>query len=113
MTDEGTPAVPPKKRVDLPDHVRAAVLTDIGLTYRRALEADEDSKIRLFLATEQGLDTYEIAQELGISQTSASKYARQGKEILARREEERRARESGDQPAGEDPVRQGEPVPLG
>jgi predicted transcriptional regulator len=105
--------VPPKRKIDLPDHVRDAVLTDISLTFQRAIEADEAAKIRIFLATEQGLDTYEIAEELRISQTSASKYARQGKEALARREEGKRQREQGSAPAGEDPVRSGEREPVG
>jgi DNA-binding NarL/FixJ family response regulator len=97
----------------LPDHVRAAVLADIELTHERAVTAEEDDKVRIFLATEQGLDTYEIADQLGISQTTVSKYARQGKEILERREREKREREPArDQPAGRDPDRSGEPEPV-
>lgn len=106
--------MPPKKKVSLPDHVRAAVLTDLAVTHQQALDADERDKIRIFLATEQGLDTYEIADELGISQTSVSKYARLGKQALERRAEERRARESeGGRRTGEDPVRSGEREPVG
>jgi hypothetical protein len=109
---EGT-AVPPRKKVTLPDHVRDAVLTDIALTYQNALDADEAAKIRLFLATEQGLDTYEIAEKLGISQTSASKYARQGKEALARRSEGGASESARGQQPGEDPVRSGERAAVG
>lgn len=111
-TEEGTP-VPPRKRVTLPDHVRAAVLADIALTHQNAITADENRKVRIFLATEQGLDTYELAEKLGVSQTTVSKYAGQGKAILSRREEEERERESGGRPPGDDPVRPGEFVPHG
>jgi len=103
--------VPPKKKVTLPEHVRNAVLADVALTYQRAMDADEDAKIRIYLATEQGLDTYELADELSISQTTASKYKIQGKQALERREEKRQ-RESGGGSAGEDPVRPGEREPV-
>lgn len=106
--------MPPKKRVTLPDHVRAAVLADVALSHKTAQDADENSKIRLYLATEQGLDTYELAEELGISQTSVSKYARLGREALERRKREREARESArDQQPGEDPLRPGELESIG
>lgn len=104
--------MPPKKKVDLPDHVRAAVLADIALTHQSAITADENDKVRIYLATVQGLDTYEVAAELRISQTTASKYARLGREILERREREKREREQGSHPAGDDPVRPGELEPL-
>ncbi|MFG3718237.1 hypothetical protein ACGF8D_10615 [Streptomyces massasporeus] len=97
----------------MPDHVRAAVLADISLTHQAAITAEENDKIRIYLATEQGLDTYEIADELRISQTSVSKYARQGKEIFERRTQEAREREPGGRPASEDPVRSAEPEPVG
>ncbi|GAA1427684.1 hypothetical protein GCM10009601_39370 [Streptomyces thermospinosisporus] len=105
--------MPPKKKVTLPEHVRAAVLADIELTHQTAIQAEENDKVRIFLATQQGLDTYEIADKLGISQSSVSKYARQGREILERRRREAEARESGGQPSGEDPFRPGEPEPVG
>ncbi|MEW2498347.1 hypothetical protein AB0942_33160 [Streptomyces nodosus] len=96
----------------MPDHVRGAVLTDLALTHQTAINADENDKVRIHLATEQGLDTYEIAQALNISQSTASKYARLGREILERREQERSALESArNQQPGEDPVRSGELVP--
>ncbi|MFF5471021.1 helix-turn-helix domain-containing protein [Streptomyces achromogenes] len=106
--------MPPKKKVNLPDHVRAAVLADIALTHESAVRAEENDKIRIFLATEQGLDTYEIADELGdVSQQTVSRWARQGREILERREREKREREQGDHTAGEDPVRPRERQPIG
>lgn len=106
--------MPPKKKVDLPDHVRAAVLADIALTHESAVTAEENDKVRIYLATEQGLDTYEIAEELGdVSQQTVSRWARQGREILERREREKRQREQGGHSTGEDPVRSGEPAPVG
>ena len=107
VNQQGDTAMPPKKRVDLPDHVREAVLGDVGLSYQSALDAEENSRIRIYLATEQGLTTQEIANQLGISQTSASKYAREGKEAYLRREQ---ARNSG---SGHDPVRSPELVQNG
>ncbi|WP_410088765.1 sigma factor-like helix-turn-helix DNA-binding protein [Streptomyces sp. t39] len=50
------------------------------------MDALERDKIRIYLATEQGLETYEIAERLGLSRTSVNKYARQGREALASRE---------------------------
>lgn len=106
--------MPPKKKVTLPDHVRAAVRAEVGLSYQNAREADETSKIRIYLAIEQGLDQDELAEELGdVSQQTISRWARQGKDILARREREKRQRESaGGWPAGQDPLRPGEPEPV-
>lgn len=106
--------MPPKKKVTLPDHVRGAVLADLALTHQSAITADENEKVRIYLATVQGLDTYEIADGLQISQTTASKYARLGKEILERRQREAQERESaGGWPVGQDPLRPGEPEPVG
>lgn len=99
--------VPPKKRVDLPEHVRAAVLADVHLDYVSAADALERSKIRIYLATVQGLTTYEIADDLGVSQAVVSKWSRQGKEIYDRRESARSQR------LGQDPVRSGERQPIG
>lgn len=99
--------MPPRKKATLPDHVRAAVLDDIALTHEAAMDALERDKIRIYLATEQGLDTYEIADRLGLSQTSVSKYAGQGRRALAEREQ--RARESAGNFGGSvDPDRPGE-----
>jgi DNA-directed RNA polymerase specialized sigma subunit len=99
--------MPPRKRVDLPDHVREAVLADIALTHAQALDAEERDKIRIYLGTEQGLTTREIADEVGLGQTSVSKYAREGKEAYERRQQARSRR------AGEDPDGPAEPGPIG
>lgn len=103
--------MPPRKRVDLPDHVREAVLSDVAITHQQALDADERDKIRIYLATEQGLTTDEIAEELKaagweISQQSVSRYARAGKEALERRQQARSQR------AEPDPDRSGEREPV-
>jgi IS30 family transposase len=105
--------VPPRKKIDLPDHVRSAVLEDVALTYQSALNADEQSKIRIHLALEQGVTTRELEEELGVPQQTISRWGRQGKEALERRREARPKRESArDQQPGEDPVRPGELEPL-
>ena len=104
--------MPPRKKVTLPDHVRAAVLADIVLSHQTTITAEENEKVRIFLATEQGLDTYEIAEHLGMSQSGVSNYRRQGKEIWERRELEKRSRGARGNPIGEDPLRSGELTPL-
>jgi transposase-like protein len=85
--------------VELPDHVRAAVLADVGLTHQQAITAEENDKVRVYLAVEQGVTTYEICQELGVSQSVVSNWRRQGEEIFRRRESARSNQ------AGVDPVR--------
>ncbi|MGW2513626.1 helix-turn-helix domain-containing protein [Streptomyces scopuliridis] len=92
--------MPPKKKVDLPDHVREAVLDDVALSHQEAIDAEERDKIRIFLATEQGLSTYEIATKLGVSQQVVSKWSRQGEEARNRRR-------------GGDPHRSGELIQNG
>lgn len=99
--------MPPKKKVELPDHVRKAALADVKLSYRLSIEADESAKIRIYLGTEQGLSTYEIAEDLGVSQPVVSKWSRQGREAYERREEARNRR------GGVDPDRSGELTALG
>lgn len=98
--------MPPRKRVDLPDHVREAVLSDVAITHQQALDADERDKIRVYLATEQGLTNEEIAEALGVAQQSVSRYARAGKEALERRQQARSHR------AEPDPDRSGEREPV-
>lgn len=96
--------MPPKKKVDLPDHVRAAVLADVELTHQQAEQAAENDKIRIYLALEQGLTTRELEAELGVPQQTLSRWGRLGKELLERREEARKPRESArSRPAGQDP----------
>ena len=99
--------MPPRKKIDLPDHVRDAVVGDVRLSLKQSVDADENFKIRIYLAIEQGLTTREIADELGIGQTSVSKYANQGKEAYERREQARSNR------PGEDPVRSSERAEIG
>jgi hypothetical protein len=106
--------VPPRKKIDLPDSVRAALLADVELTYRHSLDADESSKIRIHLAIEQGITTYELEDQLRVSQQTISRWGRQGKEALERREERKGAREpAGDRQSDPDPDRSGEREPVG
>jgi transposase-like protein len=69
----------------LPDHVRSAVLDDLLLVHREAIDAEERERIRIHLATEQGLTTAEIAAKLGVSQSVVSKWRKQGEEARDRR----------------------------
>ncbi|WP_141747155.1 hypothetical protein [Streptomyces agglomeratus] len=92
--------MPPKKKVDLPDHVREAVLEDVALDYKQATEAQERYKIRIYLAIQQGVTTYEIANDLGVSQSVVSKWSREGEQARNRR-------------LGVDPDRSGELVTNG
>lgn len=106
--------MPPRKKIDLPDSVRAALLADVELTYRHSLDADESSKVRIYLALEQGITTYELEDQLRVSQQTISRWGRQGKEALERRERGKGARESaGDSQPGPDPDRSGEREPVG
>lgn len=76
--------MPPRKKVELPDHVRAAVLDDLFLVHREAIAAEERKKIRIHLACEQGLTTAEIAARLKVSQSVVSKWRKQGEEARDR-----------------------------
>lgn len=106
--------MPPKKKVILPDSVRAALLADVELTYQHSIDADESSKIRIHLAIEQGITTYELEDQLRVSQQTISRWGRQGKEALERRERGKGAREpERDSQPGPDPDRSGEREPVG
>jgi predicted XRE-type DNA-binding protein len=96
--------VPPRKKIDLPDHVRDAVLGDIRLSEEIAKRADEDFKIRVHYAVEQGVMQGEIAEKLGVSQQMVSKLVRQGREALAERERVR-LEQAGSRRDREDPDR--------
>jgi transposase len=69
----------------LPDHVRSAVLDDLLLVHREAIDAEEREKIRIALAVDQGLTTKEIADRLSVSQSVVSKWRQQGEEARNRR----------------------------
>jgi hypothetical protein len=99
--------MPPKRKIDLPDHVRRAALTGVREARVRADRAEEDFKMDVFLKTEQGITQGELAAELGVSQPLISMYRTQGKEVYERRERERN---SG---GGEDPHRSREHVTNG
>lgn len=104
--------MPPRKKIDLPDHVRAALLADVALTHQQALDADERDKIRIHLALEQGITTRELEEHLGIPQPTISRWGRLGKEAMEHRKEYARRESARDQQPGEDPLRPGELEPL-
>lgn len=105
--------MPPKKKVVLPDSVRAAVLADVKLTYLLAVDSDEAAKIRIYLATQQGFTHDDIAAELGVTRQGVGKWVKQGREALARREERQREQAEGGRRSSNDPDRSGEPEPVG
>lgn len=92
--------MPPRKKAQMPDHVKEAVLEDVALSHQQAIAASEHDKIRIHLAWVQGATTKEIADKLGVSQQVVSKWRGQGEQALERR---RRG----------DPERSGEPEPDG
>lgn len=94
--------MPPKKRIALPEHVRAALLEELEITHEAAVTADEQDKIRIYLATEQGLTTYEIGDQLGVSAQTVSNWRKRGEELRERREQARSERRgSGADRSGE------------
>jgi transposase-like protein len=87
--------------------VRDALLAEAKLTHQLAEQAADTEKVRIYLAVEQGVTTYELAQELGMSQSVVSNWRRQGEEAYKRRESAR------SQPPGQDLDRSAEREPLG
>jgi len=75
-----------RKRIDWPSHVREAIGEDLRLTHEAAQAAEALFKTRVYLAVEQGLTTQQVADELGISQASASKYRMQGEAAYRERQ---------------------------
>lgn len=90
--------MPPKKRIELPEEVREALLDEVSLTYEVAQQATETSKIRMYLAIQQGLTTREIADQLNarsvkpVSQSTISNWSREGEQARKRRDRERAER---------------------
>lgn len=75
-----------RKRVDWPPHMREMLGEDLRLSYEAAQAAETAFKIRIYIAVEQGVTTQEIADALGISQTSVSKYRIQGEAAFTARQ---------------------------
>lgn len=99
--------MPPRKKITLSDDAREALLSDVELMHEIATQAEENDKIKIYLASEQGLTTYELGERLGVSAQTASTWAKQGREAWRRREEARGRR------GGVDPDRSGELTALG
>jgi FixJ family two-component response regulator len=75
-----------RKRVECPPHVRVMLGEELRLAQDAARLAEDAFRIRVYVAVEQGLTTAEIASDLGISQTSASKYRMQGEALYRARQ---------------------------
>lgn len=70
-----------RKRGAMPPQVRELLVQQLRQSHETARAAETAFKIRIYLAVEQGATTQEIADTLGISQTSASKYRMQGEAL--------------------------------
>jgi predicted transcriptional regulator len=74
-----------RKRVEWPPHIRALLAEDLRLAHQAAQAAEAAFKIRVYIAVEQGATTQQIADALGIGQSTASKYRIQGEALYQER----------------------------
>lgn len=79
-----------RKRVDWPAHVHEMLGEDLRLAHEAAQAAEAAFKIRIHIAAAQGLTTRQIADHLGISQATVSRYRIEGEAAYR----ERRVRSS-------------------
>lgn len=89
----------PPKKVTLPDHVKDALLDELALMDDAVARVIEDRNVRLYLAVQQGLTTYEAAERLGKSQATISNWSREGAEAR-----DRRRRVDPERPGQREPV---------
>jgi len=75
-----------RKRVEPTPAVREALGEELRRSHEAARAAEEAFKIRVYLGVLQGVTTQEIADRLGISQSSASKYRMQGERLHQERQ---------------------------
>lgn len=90
----------PRKKIELSDHVRNAILDEIELIAEAAQRADEDKKIRVYLAREQGVLQADMASKLGVSTSVISLWSKQGEQARDRRRSERADRSGEREPVG-------------
>ncbi|MBX9392247.1 hypothetical protein K4749_01200 [Streptomyces sp. TRM72054] len=74
-----------RKRMEWPPHVRQMLGEELRLAHEAARAAEAAFKIRMYVAVEQGVTTQQIADKLGISQATASKYRIQGEALYQER----------------------------
>lgn len=76
-----------RKKITLPEHVRAAALADLEAMYREWQEQirGESFKLRVYLALEQGLLQGEVGQRCGVGQTQVSNWKVAGEQIARNR----------------------------
>jgi hypothetical protein len=79
-------AVSFRKRFEWPPHVRQMMYEDLCHGYLDARAAKEAFKIRVYIGVEQGVTTRQIADKLGISQASVSKYRIEGEALYQARQ---------------------------
>lgn len=99
--------MPPKKKVQLSDDVRAAFKAQLADAKRVSDQATENFYVQVYLMNRSGLTFSEIAEIFETRTSTVSDWKRKGEEAYGRRESAR------DQQFGEDPLRSGELEPLG
>ncbi len=75
-----------RERVEWPAHVRELLGEELIRSHEEALAAKEAFKIRVYIAVEQGVTTREIADHLGISQATISRYRIEGETAYRERQ---------------------------
>jgi DNA-binding NarL/FixJ family response regulator len=76
----------PRRRFDLEPEVRAMLGEELRLSHEAARAAKAALKIRVYIAVKQGLTTQQIADALGVSQSSVSTYRMQGEALYRERQ---------------------------
>jgi DNA-binding NarL/FixJ family response regulator len=79
-------AVTYRKRVEWPPHVRAMLGEELRLAHEAARTAETAFKIRVYIAVEQGLTTQQIADDIGLSQATISRYRIDGEAAYQERQ---------------------------
>lgn len=98
---EGTPhAMPPKRRITLPDDVRDALSERLRESKEASERTRESFFVDVYLMNRAGMTEKEIAEVLGVSPATVNDWKRKGEEARNRR-------------SGVDPDRSGELTALG
>ncbi|MFG3509627.1 hypothetical protein ACGF5F_29465 [Streptomyces sp. NPDC047821] len=88
--------MPPKKRIELSDEVRAAFTERLQHSKACADRGVEDFLIDVYLMNKAGMTIAEIGVSLGTKTSTVGDWKRKGEEAYTRREQERSGRPGGD-----------------
>lgn len=75
-----------RKRFVWPPHVREMLFEELRSAHEAALAAETAAKIRIYVAVEQGVTTQQIADKIGMSQATVSRYRIDGEAAFAARQ---------------------------